>query len=127
MSLTAAPSKHFHLVKWTGDCSGTGACSFPSIAANHTVGAEFAEDAQFALTLNKAGGGNGTVKADVAGINCGATCTSQAAKYYTGTEVTLSATPGKGSSLKEWTGACTGSGTCKVTMSAAKTVGAKFE
>jgi Divergent InlB B-repeat domain len=128
VTLTAAPSKHFHLVHWTGDCSGSSlTCSLPSLAANKSVGAEFAEDAQFALTLNKEGGGNGTVKADIAGINCGATCTTQVAKYYEGTEVTLTATPGKGSALKEWTGACSGSGTCKVTLNAAKTVGAKFE
>jgi len=127
VALSAVAAKHFHLVKWTGDCSGNGACSFPAIAASHTVGAEFAEDQQFSLTVNKEGGGNGTVKSSLAGISCGATCPTMSASYYTGVEVELTATPGKGSALKEWTGACTGSGACKVTMSEAKTVGAKFE
>jgi hypothetical protein len=126
VALSAVAAKHFHLVEWSGDCSGSGACSVTA-TANHSVGAKFAEDAQFALTLNKSGGGNGTVKSSVAGISCGATCSTMTASYYTGTEVELTATPGKGSTLKEWTGACSGSGACKVTMSAAKTVGAKFE
>jgi Divergent InlB B-repeat domain len=126
VKLSAAPSKHFHLVKWTGACSGSGSCE---LAPNesHTVGFEFSEDAQFALSVAKEGGGNGTVKSNVAGISCGATCGSMSANYYGGTEVTLTATPGKGSALEEWTGACSGSGTCTVTMSAAKSVGAKFE
>jgi Divergent InlB B-repeat domain len=130
VSILAAPAKHFHLVKWTGACSGTGSCSVAAIegpAGGRAVGAEFAEDPQFSLTLTKEGAGNGTVKSSLAGISCGATCTAMSANYYSGTEVELSATPGKGSVLKEWTGACSGSGACKVTMSAAKEVGAKFE
>jgi Divergent InlB B-repeat domain len=127
VKLTATPAKHFHFVEWINGCSGNGACEFPTIGAAQSVLAKFAEDPQFSLTLTKSGHGNGTVKSSVAGISCGTTCTSMSANYYSGTEVELSATPGKGSVLKEWTGACSGSGACKVTMSAAKEVGAKFE
>jgi hypothetical protein len=41
--------------------------------------------------------------------------------------VTLTHEATAGSEFKEWTGACTGSGTCEVTMSAAKSVDAKFD
>jgi hypothetical protein len=48
-----------------------------------------------------------------------------------GTEVELTATPGKGTTSLEWSvgaGTCTGStNPCKVTMSAAKSLTAKFE
>ena len=40
--------------------------------------------------------------------------------------MTLSQAAASGSEFKEWSGACTGSGACKVTMSAAKAVGAVF-
>ena len=40
--------------------------------------------------------------------------------------VPLTATPDTGYSLSAWTGACTGTGACTVTMDADKTVGATF-
>ena len=61
--------------------------------------------------MTKQGGGNGTVKSNVAGINCGATCSTMAAAYFQGAEVELTATPGKGSSFGGWNpgvGTCTG-------------------
>jgi hypothetical protein len=47
--------------------------------------------------------------------------------YFQGSEVELTATPGKGSAFGGWSGACSGTGTCKVTMSAAKSVTAEFK
>ena len=61
-----------------------------------------------------------------AGINCGSGAGCEA-EFEEGTEVTLSQAAASGSEFKEWSGACTGSGACKVTMSAAKAVGAKFD
>jgi len=40
--------------------------------------------------------------------------------------VTLTATPGAGAAFTSWTGDCTGSGACTVTMSAARAVTALF-
>ncbi len=75
------------------------------------------------LTVAKSGAGSGTVTSSPAAINCGTTCS---ASFATGTAVALSATPASGSSFTGWSGACTGTGACNVTMDAAKSVTANF-
>lgn len=128
VTLTAVPAKNYVFTEWTGDCSGSGPCSLGALGADKEVGAKFTAVAQHDLTVNKEGGGNGTVKSNLAGINCGATCSSMAAAYFQGAEVELTATPGKGSTFGGWVGSgCSGTGTCKVTMSEAQTVGAQFK
>ena len=106
-------------------CS-TSPCSF-TIEANSSLTATFniAIKPKFKLTVSKSGSGTGTVTSSPSGINCGSGAGCEA-EYDEGTEVTLSQSPASGSEFKEWTGACTGSGACKVTMSAAKAVGAVF-
>ena len=73
------------------------------------------------LTVTKAGTGSGTVTGDQ--VNCGSDCTGT---YVHGTAVTLTATPATGSTFAGWSGDCTGTGTCTVTMNAAKSVTATF-
>jgi sugar lactone lactonase YvrE len=77
------------------------------------------------LVVTPAGTGGGTVASSPAGINCGATCR---ASFPPDTVVTLTATvdPYFGSTFTGWSGACSGAGTCTVTMSAAKAVTANF-
>ena len=77
----------------------------------------------YALTVTKTGTGSGTVTSSPAGINCGATCS---AKFTSGVTVTLAATPAAGSTFVGWSGACTGTGACTVSMTASKTVTATF-
>jgi hypothetical protein len=76
-----------------------------------------------ALTVVRAGGGTGTVTSGPAGITCGAACT---ASYTVGTTVTRTATPGALSTFTGWSGACSGTGSCAVTMDMAKSVTATF-
>ena len=74
------------------------------------------------LTVTKEGTGEGTVASSPAGIVCGATCS----KSFEG-EVTLTASPAFSSAFTSWKGCGTVEGRkCKVTMSAAKEVKAKF-
>ena len=97
------------------------------MSAAKTVDASFAPLPREMLTVEKVGKGAGTVKTPPAGVNRPRTCSRQVESFYKGTTVTLAQAPAKGSAFVEWTGACTGSGTCAVTMSEAKTVGARFE
>lgn len=130
VTLTATPSKNYTFTKWTGDCTGESTtCVLSTLEADKSVGAEFTAVPQFNLTLTKTGGGQGTVKAKQAGINCGLTCTSQAAAYFKGAVIELLVPlPGKGSTFAGWSGAgCSGTGTCLVTMNEAKSVEAKFD
>lgn len=75
------------------------------------------------LTVTKAGAGSGTVTSSPAGINCGSDCSEA---YANGTGVTLTAAPAAGSTFAGWSGACAGTGSCAVTMTAARAVTATF-
>ncbi len=73
------------------------------------------------ITVTKTG--KGTVTSSPAGIACGKTCTHG---YAYGTPVTLNAKAAKGSAFAGWSGACTGSHSCKVTTNGNLAVTAKF-
>jgi len=74
--------------------------------------------------VSKAGAGNGTVTSNPTGVACGTDCTEN---YAHGTSVTLTAAPAAGSTFAGWSGACSGTGTCTVSMTAARAVTATFE
>ena len=70
--------------------------------------------------------GNGSVTSSPPGINCGGGSDDCVESYAGGTSVTLMATPGQNSVFTGWSGACTGTGACVVTMDAPKSVVATF-
>ena len=76
-----------------------------------------------ALTVTSAGSGSGTVTSTPSGINCPGTCT---ANFASGTQVTLTATPGTNFTFDGWSGACSGTAACTVTLTAAETATATF-
>jgi uncharacterized repeat protein (TIGR02543 family) len=92
------------------------------MSATRSVTARF-DAASYSLTVNKSGTGSGTVTSNPAGINCGATCVFA---YASGQSVTLTPTPASGYDFSSWSGACTGSEACIVSMDAAKSVTANF-
>ena len=77
----------------------------------------------YTLSVSRQGTGSGTVTSNPAGINCGSTCS---ASYAAGTSVTLNAQPASGSSFTGWSGACTGTSSCTVSMDSARSVTASF-
>jgi len=116
VSVTATPATGYKFSEWTGACSGTGTCTV-TMNANQTVGATFApvQASTFKLTLSPATGGS-----------LSASPVQPAAGYASGASVTVTATAATGYKFAGWTGACSGTGTCAVTMTADKTVGATF-
>ena len=78
----------------------------------------------FALSVSREGAGSGTVTSSPGGIDCGSDCSEA---YDSGTQVTLTAVAGEDSDFVGWSGGgCSGTGTCVVTMSQARTVTAAF-
>jgi subtilisin family serine protease len=75
------------------------------------------------LCVTRSGSGLGAVTSVPAGVDCGPTC---AARFSAGTTVTLSAAPEAGSAFSGWSGPCSGTGPCTVTLSAMTTISASF-
>jgi hypothetical protein len=106
---------------WSGGgCSSTSPC-IVSLVSAATVTATFT--ATHTLTVSPTGSGFGNVTSSPAGIDCGSTCSHS---FDAGTVVALTASPGAGSGFAGWGGACSGTGTCSVTMTAERSVVASF-
>ncbi len=123
VTLTPTPSADSKFVSWSGACSGSGACQVTMSAAK-SVTATFTLLPTFELAVSAAGSGSGKVTSSPAGLNCGVTCS---ANFPQGQVVTLTPVPAADSTFASWSGACSGSGACQVTMSAAKSVTATFD
>jgi uncharacterized repeat protein (TIGR02543 family) len=98
----SAPGNHtvgFHSVSETGVVEATKYVSFTISASN------------FSLTVSFSG--NGTVTSNDGNISCPGTCSYV---YPANTQVTLNATATQGWTFVGWTGACSGTGSCAVTM-----------
>jgi len=123
VTLTAAPATGSTFTGWTGGgCTGTGTCTVVMTAATSVTAAFTLNTYALTVTLG-AGTGSGSVASAPAGITCGSDCSEV---YPHGTSVTLTATPAAGSAFSGWTGACSGTGPCTITMTAATVVTATF-
>ena len=122
VTLSAAPAAGSVFTGWSGACAGTGSCVV-TMTGTRSVTATFALQ-QFPLTVTKTGSGSGAVTSTPSGISCGVDCSEI---YDFNTQVTLTATPALGSDFTGWSGACTGTGSCVVTMTGARSVTATFD
>src|SRR5690348_7098817 len=121
VTLIATPASGSTFAGWGGACTGTGSCIVTMNSAQ-SVTAIF-NKSSFTLSVSRAGTGSGSVSSSPAGISCPAACT---ATYSGGTAVTLTAAAASGSVFAGWGGACTGTGSCVVTMNSAQSVTATF-
>ena len=118
----ASPADVDAALESTGTSVARGTASFPRIncaAARQALGGTSTHQ----LSVTTTGTGTGTVTSSPAGIDCGSTCQ---ANFSSGQQVTLTATAASGSTFGGWSGACTGSGSCTVTMNQARSVTATF-
>jgi List-Bact-rpt repeat protein len=129
VTLTARANTGATFAGWSGACTGARSCiltmnAAKSVTATFNGGTPPPPPTQQTLTVSLAGTGSGSVSSSPAGISCGATCS---ANFNTGTAVTLSPASTTGSMFTGWSGACSGSGACTVTLNAAASVTATFD
>jgi predicted small lipoprotein YifL len=111
-TVTAAASSGSTFTGWSGDCSGTVSPTTVQMNANKTCTATFALNS-YALTVNTAGTGSGTV--------------TGAGTYAYNTIAPVSAAASSGSTFTGWSGDCSGNTSpTTVLMNAAKTCTATF-
>ena len=77
----------------------------------------------YLLTVTNSNQTGGKVTSTPVGIDCGTDCTEN---YTSGTNVTLTAIPSVGYTFTGWSGDCSDSSTCVLSMTAAKSVTATF-
>jgi hypothetical protein len=121
--LTAAATPGSLFAGWSGACSGTiNTCSVTMSTAKSAT-ATFNLAPPVALTVSRIGAGTGSITSTPAGISCGSTCSTT---FPAASLVTLTATPSGLSSFAGWSGACSGTGSCSVTLNSATSVTANF-
>lgn len=120
ITLIATPDQDSVFAGWGLACSGKRSCNL-DMKADKQVMATFT--ALPVLSVTPTDNGSGHITSSPAGIDCGGTC---AASFNFGAVVSLSAVPDAGSSFGGWSGACTGTGPCTVTMNADASVSAAF-
>ena len=135
-TVTQLPTPDECLGENSGDCSddaaiglGGGAVAVSADGANvYTTGfsdvAELARTpVQRTLSVSLGGSGTGAVSDGTGAIVCPSTCSHA---YTANSEVTLTPAASSGSTFTGWSGACTGTGACQVTMSSDQAVTATF-
>lgn len=123
VTLTPTPADDSAFTGWGGSCSGTGPCAVTMDQAESVTANFTSLPSGLPLSVSKSGTGTGTVTSSPAGIDCGSDCLQT---FASGTAVTLTATPSDTSSFTGWSGACSGSASCTVTMDQARSVTAGF-
>jgi hypothetical protein len=84
---------------------------------------QFTPQSLFTVAVTKEGPGTGIVASSPSGISCGTVCSGN---FAPGTTLILAATPSFGSQFSSWSGACTGTDPCTLTLDGAKSVTATF-
>ena len=99
---------------WVEPCPGEGTTCETTMTSNKTFNATFRlRPSSFALQVTIVGEG-GIVTSSPSGIECGSACLAS----FSGGDVTLTAAAASGYTFVGWSGACSGTGTCTVSLGA---------
>ncbi len=121
------PSNSIYLLQWYHNKNSLGGADLVLVTAPDTIPGIDAMliVVQNSLMIKKAGTGDGLVTPNTGTINWNGNTGS--ATYVAGTAVTLTANATTGSTFTGWSGeGCSGTGSCTVTMTAARNVTATF-
>ncbi|MGB7554542.1 MAG: hypothetical protein WBM04_09210 [Candidatus Korobacteraceae bacterium] len=110
VTLNASAAEGWTFTGWSGACTGTGSCDV-TMTSSQSVTATFMQNI---YTLTVSTSGDGTVAST--DINCPDACS----------QITLNASAAGGWTFTGWSGACTGTGSCDVTMTSNQSVTATF-
>jgi uncharacterized repeat protein (TIGR02543 family) len=120
-TLNATPAQGWSFAGWSGACSGNGLCNV-TMTQDLSVTATFTQNqGYYSLTVSTSG--SGTVTSTDGFITCPGTCSHT---YQANSQAALNASPGQGGTFSGWSGACTGTGSCNVTMTQNLSVTATF-
>jgi ELWxxDGT repeat protein len=129
--LAPVPMTTWGFEGWSGDCTGIGGCGL-TMDASRNVTATFRGPQVLTLTVSAADTGIGYVEVEQGG-SPRQTCSNQGGwpqpcvyPFGLGEVVTLTPVTGMFSVFVGWSGACTGTGPCQVTMSQSTSVSAVF-
>jgi hypothetical protein len=120
VKLTARPATGWTGAWWVGACNGNGGCTV-SMDSAQSVTVSFAPPPPQTLTVIEQG--SGSIISSPAGIVCPDKC---GARFFGGLQVSLTANPVPGWRFAGWSGACSGTGRCTVSMNTARAVSARF-
>ena len=127
VTLTAAPEPGNEFIGWSGDCSGTGACTL-AIDGSKNVSAEF-EPIFYPVGIALSGAGFGSISGGGGRFDCGvlSTNTNCVSTIAAGTEIVLTASVAAGSTFRAWEGICGTNSTCTVTIDRPMVIAAAFD
>jgi uncharacterized repeat protein (TIGR02543 family) len=124
VTLSATPDSGWFFAGWSGDCSGTGSCVVDMGTGDHSVTATF-EPVTTHLTVAVVGQGH--VTSDDEQIDCPSDCMGTYFPFSVIPTPTLTADPDPGWIFVGWSGDCSGTGDCTVSMDEDRSVTATFE
>ena len=130
VTLTATPSGLSSFSGYTGGCTGTTCTLTMATGITSSVTAQFAAPPTLSLSAASGSEGGGTLTSTPTALACtlsnvaaSGTCS---AAFALNTSVTVSQVPANGSVFVQWAGACSGSGTCVVSLLQSRAVQALY-
>ena len=130
VTLNATPSGRSSFSGYSGACNASTCTLTMTPGTTNSITAQFTAPPTLALSAALGSQGGGTLTSAPGGLSCtlsnasaNGSCTFA---YALNTVVTVTQTPTSGSVFLNWAGACTGSGSCQVPLTASRAVQALY-